>query len=201
MRREEFGEGRDRRGCGVDPRIGLRGRVFNRALMRVPDEGLGWSGGGGRGGDGGGENSPGPRVGPPRRSPVLSSLSVPLSRLPTVLAARDPVSARRPGTPVARRCVTASDTDGAGDRPRCANTPLTPAGTRVTDSPRTTIPPPFPPRGRSHERPGPGRWRGLPPLPCWSGPITRGLYPGSGPPLPGRVTPRCPSRVRRATHT
>jgi hypothetical protein len=23
-----------------------------------------------------------------------------------------------------------------------------------------------------------------PPLPCWSGPVTRGVYPGSGPPLP-----------------
>lgn len=63
------------------------------------------------------------------------------------------------------------------------------------------------------------RWtasaRGLPPLPCWSGPVTGGLYRGRGPPLPTRwrgdvgsgvwqspmrsSTPQCTPRVHRCT--
>jgi hypothetical protein len=29
-----------------------------------------------------------------------------------------------------------------------------------------------------------GSWGVYPPLPCWSRPVTRGVYRGSGPPLP-----------------
>jgi hypothetical protein len=44
-----------------------------------------------------------------------------------------------------------------------------------------------------------GTLTGLPPLPCWSRPITRGLYPGRDPPATQRVTPQCPQRVRSTT--
>jgi hypothetical protein len=52
-------------------------------------------------------------------------------------------------------------------------------------TPRTAV---QEPRRRTNNGDGPrqaSRTRGLPPLPSWSRAITRGVYPGRGPPLPG----------------
>jgi hypothetical protein len=63
--------------------------VFTRALIGVPGEGLGCSGGGGRVGMGVGRTPRVPGQVPTAGPPVPSSLSVPLSRFRNVLATRD----------------------------------------------------------------------------------------------------------------
>jgi hypothetical protein len=72
-----FGEGRDRAGCGFDPRFLGGSWVFTRALIGGPWRGFELLGRGRQRRGWGGENSPGPRAGPPGGSLVPSSLSVP----------------------------------------------------------------------------------------------------------------------------
>jgi hypothetical protein len=93
--------------------------VFTRALIGVPGEGLACSGGGGRGGDGGGENSPRPRAGPHSRSPG------PLVTLRATVAIPERTGNTRP-----------TSLRGLARTSAVHRIP-TPAGVRITDSPRT----------------------------------------------------------------
>jgi hypothetical protein len=143
----------------------------------VPGGGVGWSGGGDRGGDEGGENSPGPPAGPRLRSLPGLSLSVSLPHSNDRDDERT-VSERPRGGPPARRrplCARARGvTDVRADEPDRFSTP--PWGKKAPPISGMTE---FWTSGhRVWRRDGGGVY---PPLLCWSGPVTRGLYRGSGP--------------------